>query len=117
MGHGSNSKNLYKVTQKDTKMTFHQVVLMSLILTENNFHAPFWSIYHYLKSFLLSRLETSYFGNEVKILKAKHSAFSCSKQRWEHQNNTSNKFKFNNKDTRTMSLVPFWCGVVLASLL
>ena len=36
-------------------------------------------------------------------------------QQWKHQNNVSNKFKVNNKETRTMLMTSFWCLVMKVS--
>ena len=36
-------------------------------------------------------------------------------QQWKHQNNVSNKFKVNNKETRTMLMTSFWCLVIKVS--
>ena len=35
-------------------------------------------------------------------------AFTCSKLKWKHQNNVWRFFKFNNKDTKTRLMKPFW---------
>ena len=84
----------------DWPMTCLFFIIARILLNRINAFVPIFS----LRTFRRRNAECFFF-----FMQFFSRLYFVENHQWKHQNNVGNLFKVNNKDTRTASLMSFWC--------